>query len=147
MFYQTAAALAGLGCYFSKPEVEWRLCMSLQVVGPIILLSGSPWLPESPRWLLSQRRDQQALNVLRKLHNQGEGSSSRGADEEFFQILVQLELEKKNGVFGFLDMMKRKSYRKRILAGLLIQYFPPFWYEFAFLTYNDVDLPPNLPAS
>jgi hypothetical protein len=89
------------------------------------LLSGSRWLPESPRWLLSQSQDQQTLDILRKLHDHEGISSSHGADEEFFQILVQLELEKMNGVFGLIDMIKRKSYRKRILAGLLIQYFPP----------------------
>ncbi|KAH8690341.1 general substrate transporter, partial [Talaromyces proteolyticus] len=118
----TVAALAGLGCYFSKPEVEWRLCLSLQVVAPLILLSGSAWLPESPRWLLSQGRDQQTLDILRDLHDQGDGSSGYGANEEFYQILIQLELEKKDEVFGIWDMLKRRSYRKRILAGLLIEF-------------------------
>lgn len=146
MTLKTAAALTGLGCYFSKPGVAWRLCLSLQVVGPIILLSGSSWLPESPRWLLAQSRDQQTLNILRKLHNQGGDHASNGADEEFLQILVQLELEKENGVSGLLDMIKRKSYRKRILAGLLVQYFSPPGIESAYYTYNHADLPHNLPV-
>jgi hypothetical protein len=55
-----------------------------------------------------------------ELHDQGDGPS-RGANEEFYQILIQLELEKKNGVFGVWGMLKRASYRKRILAGLLVE--------------------------
>lgn len=41
------AAWTGLGCYFAVPLVQWRLCLSLQVVAPLILRKfiarGTAW--------------------------------------------------------------------------------------------------------
>ncbi|OBT97454.1 hypothetical protein VE01_04367 [Pseudogymnoascus verrucosus] len=116
----TAAAFTGLGCYFAKPEVQWRLCLCLQLVAPLILLIGSPLLPESPRWLVSHGKDLRALEILLKLH--AEEQVQRAAKEEFYQILIQLELEEETGVHGIWGMIKRPSYRKRILSGLLVQF-------------------------
>ncbi|KAK6385674.1 hypothetical protein LTS17_001244 [Exophiala oligosperma] len=134
----TAAALAGLGCYFAEPEVGWRLCLGLQIVAPSLLLAGSFRLPESPRWLLSQGRDQQTLDVLRRLHDQADDdTASHGANGEFYQILVQLELEMNNKILGTRDMLKRPSYRRRILAGLLVECVSRqlYSYEFSLLTH------------
>lgn len=58
---------------------------------------GSPWLPESPRYLLSKNRDQEALEVLTKLHDTGDPNHI-AAKEEFYQIRKQLELERQTGV-------------------------------------------------
>jgi hypothetical protein len=57
---QGAAAWAGFGTYFEpNPTIQWRLLVALQCVAPLILLLGSPWIPESPRWLINRKRDQQ----------------------------------------------------------------------------------------
>lgn len=31
------AAWTGLGCYFAPPLLQWRLCLSLQIVAPLLL--------------------------------------------------------------------------------------------------------------
>jgi hypothetical protein len=101
--------------------VQWRLCLSLQIVAPLILLIGSPWLPESPRWLISKNKERRALEILQKLHTREDDPSGLAAKEEFYQISKQIELENATGVHGIWGMLKRASYRKRILAGLLVQ--------------------------
>ena len=122
---QAAAAFTGLGCFFAPPLVQWRLCLSLQIVAPFILLIGSPWLPESPRWLISKHKERAALQILERLHVRPDDSTGLAAKEEFYQISKQIELENATGVHGIMGMLKRKSYRKRIFAGLLVQYVHP----------------------
>ena len=51
-----------LGTYFeTNPQIQWRLLLALQLIAPLVLLVGSWKLPESPRWLISQSRDQQGM--------------------------------------------------------------------------------------
>ena len=119
------AAWTGLGCYFAEPTVQWRLCLSLQLVAPLALLIGSPWLPESPRFLIGHGREQQGLEVLQRLHVRADDKGDTNhiaAKEEFYQIRKQLELEKQTGVQSFMEMLKRPSYRKRIYCGVLVQF-------------------------
>ena len=116
------AAWTGLGCYFASDAVSWRLCLSLQIVAPLLLLMGSPWLPESPRWLIGHHRGTEGLEVLRKLHVTKVDTSDIAAKEEYYQISKQIELEKQTGVTSLWAMLQRSSYRKRILCGILVQY-------------------------
>jgi MFS family permease len=119
------AAWTGLGCYFAGSTVQWRLCLSLQLVAPLLLLIGSPWLPESPRWLIAHNKEQEGLAVLQKLHVRADDKGDTdhiAAKEEFYQIRKQLELERETGVQTFLQMIKRPSYRKRIYCGVLVQF-------------------------
>ena len=143
------AAWTGLGCFFAAPTVSWRLCLSLQIVAPLLLLAGSPWLPESPRWyvtdhpfrhgtyscfgedadhtllstrLIAHNKEREGLEVLQKLHVRKGDVSDIPAKEEYYQIRKQIELENQTGVTSMLGMLKRASYRKRMLCGLLVQY-------------------------
>lgn len=45
----------------------YRLILILQFVIPVIMIVGGFILPESPRWLISQGREQQAVRVLKYL--------------------------------------------------------------------------------
>lgn len=110
------------GCFFAAPAVGWRLCLSLQVISPLLLLIGSPWLPESPRWLIAHNREREGLEVLARLHVTKHDTTDLLAKEEYYQIRKQIELENQTGVTSLLEMFKRKSYRKRMLCGFLVQY-------------------------
>jgi Sugar (and other) transporter len=123
------AAWTGVGCYFASPEVQWRLALSLQIVAPLLLLIGSPQLPESPRWLISHSKARQGLEVLQKLHTRPGDPNAIAAKEEYYQIVKQIELEKQTGVNSVGAMLKRPSYRRRILAGLLVQYASPLFFN------------------
>lgn len=59
---KAAAGWTGYGCYFTTDDaLQWRLPLALQAIAPILLLSGRPWLPESPRWLVNKGRDAEGV--------------------------------------------------------------------------------------
>lgn len=111
----------GLGfSYIRSGQLKWRLSIGLQLLCAAIMLVGSIWMPESPRWLVVQKRHEQALRVLEKLH--GTKSNESEDDEEvpiykreFNQIEAQIRLEQENPQLGIIPIMKRPSYRKRLL--------------------------------
>ncbi|KAF4556988.1 Sugar (and other) transporter-like protein 56 [Elsinoe fawcettii] len=112
------AGWTGLGCYFEpNPQIQWRLCLALQLVGPLLLLLATPQLPESPRWLCSRNRGDEAKVILARLHDSSDDSLAR---EEYNQIQTQLALDAEIPQ-NFIEVMKVPSYRKRLLLGLLIQ--------------------------
>lgn len=134
------AGWAGLGTYFEKdPQIQWRLLVALQICAPLLLLIGSPWIPESPRWLISNDRDQEGiinhalsestsylprtsgLSILEKLHANKDDPSHIGAREEFIQIHRQLALERTKPTGNLIQLFRVPSYRKRLLMGFCLQ--------------------------
>lgn len=123
---QGLAGWTGYGCYFLKSQVaQWRLCLALQIVPPLCLLIGSPWLPESPRHLVANDRQEDGFEVLKRLHHTLEDVDFITAREELYQIRQQLDLEKREGwrqgyIRGWVLLFSKKSYRKRLLFGFLL---------------------------
>ncbi|KAF2093541.1 MFS transporter [Rhizodiscina lignyota] len=119
----------GLGfSYIKSGQLKWRLFIGLQLLCAAIMLLGSIWMPESPRWLVVQQRHEEALRVLEKLH--GTNSNESEDDEEvpfyrreFNQIEAQIRLEQENPQLGIISIMKRPSYRKRLLIILFFFMF------------------------
>ncbi|KAL3462308.1 general substrate transporter [Aspergillus heterothallicus] len=119
------AAWTGFGCYFSpQPEFQWRFELSAQIIAPALLLIGSPWLPESPRWLVDQDRHRDALTILRKLHSFQDGSTREDlAQNELDTICAQLAVDRQVArSVGGLALFKKPSYRKRLFCGCFTQF-------------------------
>lgn len=76
------------------------------------MLIGSIWMPFSPRWLILKDRNEEALEVLKKMHR-----STR--DETFYlreyhQIRSQIDLDKRERL-GARSILSKKSYQKRLV--------------------------------
>lgn len=54
------------GCT-GQTDLAWRLPLALQTVPAVILLVGSPFLPFSPRWLMSKGREVECRATISKL--------------------------------------------------------------------------------
>lgn len=73
----------------------------------------TPWLPESPRFLIMKGRYDEALDVIKKLHGGAPGHDDDFFIREFNQIKAQHELEVAEKV-GLRTILSRPSYRKRM---------------------------------
>ena len=70
------------GCYFvgaivstwlsyglvndTKGDINWRLPMATQAIPCVTVLAVVYWIPESPRWLMSNGREREAMGILTK---------------------------------------------------------------------------------
>ncbi|GME57872.1 putative high-affinity glucose transporter protein [Neofusicoccum parvum] len=70
-FYQWWLMIGGLiaagtvyGTSTMASEWAWKTVIVVQIIIPVLLLSGIWFVPESPRWLLSQHRRADALSAL-----------------------------------------------------------------------------------
>ncbi|RKK27588.1 hypothetical protein BFJ66_g16131 [Fusarium oxysporum f. sp. cepae] len=119
----SAAGFVGYGTYFADQKVGWRLCLAIQIVAPLLLCLGSPWLPESPRWLVDKDRSRDGYEVLRKIHHKDDDPEDHAAKEELYQIVQQIYLERSEGApNSWLTMFQKKSYRKRLFLGFITQF-------------------------
>lgn len=53
----------------TQHEAAWRIPLALQLVPAFILGAGILFMPFSPRWLVNQGRDDEALQVLSRARN------------------------------------------------------------------------------
>lgn len=94
-FFQLAITLGILlsyvvGYIFGNAENAWRMMFWAGFVPAIILFVGMLLVPESPRWLLTKGRNDEALKVLNQIRTSDE------AVAEYNQTSKLLEEEKQN---------------------------------------------------
>jgi sugar porter (SP) family MFS transporter len=104
----TSATVVGYG-FFHLPADNnggWRGPLSFQCLPVALLLMGIYWMPESPRWLISQDRIEEAEKVLNKLHAPEE------ARIELQQIRTAIDVDR-HLEKSWWSMFSKRSYRKR----------------------------------
>lgn len=58
------------GCSYGSDDLSWRFPIAFQSLFGLIILVGMTWLPESPRWLLTKDRHEDAAKVIAALRGQ-----------------------------------------------------------------------------
>ncbi|KJA19470.1 hypothetical protein HYPSUDRAFT_44224 [Hypholoma sublateritium FD-334 SS-4] len=121
-------------------EAAWRIPLALQLVPAIILGVGILFMPFSPRWLVNQGRDDEALEVLSKARNMPPDSEI--VQIEFLEIRAQYLFEKetseinfpqyqdgswssnfKLGVYDYLRLVTDRTLLYRVAVGTLTMFF------------------------
>ncbi|KAJ9603792.1 hypothetical protein H2200_011978 [Cladophialophora chaetospira] len=135
------------GCYFigaivstwleygivndTKGELNWRLPMAIQATPCVIVLAFIFFCPESPRWLMSRGREQEAHDILTRYH---------GEDDPNHEI-VQLEMDEMRDCvntsgsdkrwYDYRELFNSSGARHRMFLVLCVGFF------------GQIDLPPT----
>ncbi|EPE09518.1 mfs sugar transporter [Ophiostoma piceae UAMH 11346] len=123
----------GYACYFAEDVnagFAWRFPLCMQCLAPLVLLITSFWIPRSPRWLLQKGLTEEAWEVLRTLRQSADDPDDLHAKEELYQAKMQIAMDaaklKATGHGPWMAVMKRRSYRKRMIVGFLTQWGAEF---------------------
>ena len=104
----------------------WRTLTLLQILPALIQVVFIYWVPESPRWLISKERYEEAETILAYYHANGDKTNATVAFE-FREIKETLRLEfeyRKSS--NYTDFLKTKGNRYRLALlvslGIISQY-------------------------
>ena len=103
---------------------SWRVPSLLQALLPLVAVPGLILIPESPRWLISVGRGEQAREVLTHSHAGDDPNSTTLIDYEIMEIESTLAAEKAaHDSTSYMDMFKSKGNRRRLLISISLGIF------------------------
>lgn len=107
----------GTDVHFLGSSAAWRIPLAIQMIPAIILSIGILFFPFSPRWLMAQGRDDEALAVLMRLRS---ASSSSDVLDEFNDIKNEIDFEREQSVKSYKQFLY-PPLRRRLLLGISLQ--------------------------
>ena len=117
-----AAAGTTLGTFKMASTWGWRIPSVLQAFPSFFQIVFVYFLPESPRWLISKGRGEEAFAILAKYHAEGDRESEL-VKAEYVQIETTLKLEMETNKVGWRDLLKTAGMRRRLLIGSMLGLF------------------------
>jgi MFS family permease len=119
----TVAAWVVFASRTYSSEWSWRLPSLLQALVPLVALPGFFFAPESPRWLVSVDREEEAREILAQYHAAGDASSPL-VNYEFQEILSTIRAEKEASSNGsYAEMVKTPGNRRRLMISISLGFF------------------------
>lgn len=122
---QIMAAWITYGTAFMASSWAWRLPSLLQACSSVFQLVMSFFIPESPRWLVSQNRRDEAWEILRKYHGEGDNDSQL-LQYEMQEIDAAIEAQKMQSRTSWLEWFRTPANRYRLFivatSGFIIQW-------------------------
>jgi hypothetical protein len=119
------ASYVGLGFYFVGGKSGWRGPMGLSAAWPCIAIFASYWVPESPRYLVSQGRKTEALNILVRTHaNTQPDPTNECARHELHLIEHQIELDAISTLNqrSYKLILQQASLRRRVWMTIFLEF-------------------------
>ena len=97
----------------------WRWPIAFQGVFLLIILVALPFLPESPRWLVQQDRQEEALDAFARLEGNGLSPTSALVTRQYDEVMdsVRKELALGSASWGEVFTEGRNRNISRVLLG------------------------------
>jgi sugar porter (SP) family MFS transporter len=103
----------------NQSTAAFRIPWGIQIVPGVILFFGMFLFPRSPRWLASHDRWEEAIQVLAKLHGNGDVNHPKVL-AEYKEIEEALLLEREQNTTSFQELLKPRI-AKRVFLGMSLQ--------------------------
>lgn len=128
----------------STSSFPWRFPIAFQMAPALLLLLGSPWLPFSPRWLMMNSRNDEAHEVLKRLHRTKGDPHDTLARKEFYQMKKQVELDRQiRSTTSRYEVFRTPANRRRALVAFLLMWNNQFTgmptYPLSFVCFTQAD--------
>ena len=120
------AAAITYGCQYIDSDYSWRIPLILQAYSCVIVMVGVFFIPESPRYLMANGREEEAVEFLVKYHGNGDARSPlvRLEVEEMKEHIRQDGVDKTN--WDYRPFFFTHSGRWRFAQVLMISIFGQF---------------------
>ncbi|CZT49711.1 related to transporter (major facilitator superfamily) [Rhynchosporium secalis] len=103
-------------------DLAWRIPSYLQLVPSMVQLLLVFFLPESPRYLVSKDRREDAFKILAHYHSEGD-QNSLFVKAEIAQIETTIKMEMDASKQTYLDLFRTAGMRRRALLAVAIGFF------------------------
>ncbi|KAK4121903.1 MFS general substrate transporter [Parathielavia appendiculata] len=117
----TASAIA-IGTEKMTDDWAWRLPSLLQICPSLLQICTVFFLPESPRYLISKDRDDDARKVLVEYHAEGDANSVL-VQAEMTQIRETIRTEMEVSKQSWMELLTSAGMRRRVLITVFIGLF------------------------
>ncbi|KIM24859.1 hypothetical protein M408DRAFT_26654 [Serendipita vermifera MAFF 305830] len=123
-FFIGAIVAAGTtyGTFAMTNNWAWRIPSILQALPSFFQISFMYFLPESPRWLISKGREEEAYQILATYHAEGD-RESEFVKTEFAQIKATLQIELENKKRSWKELVATPGMRKRLIIASFLGLF------------------------
>ncbi|KAM0454350.1 hypothetical protein ACHAPV_008429 [Trichoderma viride] len=115
VFGQLVASLVTFGTQHISGDRGWQIPVGLQFIAPALIVALLPLVPESPRWLLTQNRLEEAKTSLRKLYK----THSEAEIDQEIDILRHAHSTEQKGPWAEVF---NKDNRKRTMVAVIAMF-------------------------
>ncbi|KAF8600485.1 general substrate transporter [Ceratobasidium sp. AG-I] len=116
------AGWSTFGTFRIPNDWSWRIPSALQGLSSIIQVIFVWFIPDSPRWLISVGRDQEARDVLKKWHAGGQENNGL-VHFEYHEIKNAIVSEAQRDRSTWVDLFRTPGNRRRMRIILAIAFF------------------------
>ncbi|KAG8725559.1 hypothetical protein FRC09_011286 [Ceratobasidium sp. 395] len=110
------------GTFRIPNDWSWRIPSALQGLSSLIQFVFVWFIPDSPRWLISKGRDQQARDILQKWHAGGEENNGL-VNFEYREIKRAIVLEAEQDRSSWVDLFRTPGNRRRMRIIIAVALF------------------------